>query len=428
VPRTVLSGFMTGIGGIICSLQLPVLLGHSGGAQVVQALSKLPGAVASPNLAALSIGLLTFGVLYKLPGKLTLGIPRPLLALLTASVTCAGLLPLLGLAVPTLGAIPMGLPSMALVPLKASMLGDVLLTALSLAFLGAIDSLLTSLVADSMTSSFHDSNRELVGQGVGNIFAGLFGGNAGAGATMRTVVNVRTGGRTPISGAAHSVVLLAFVLGLGSLARYVPLSCLAAILIKSGLDVVDWDLLKQGRKLPLAETAILSVTFLMTMFVDLIVAVVAGWALAVFLLFFKSSQLQLGQNGVEVFEAADAASAPGAVKEVLDATGDKKATVVLLKGQVAFGAATSLLRDLLPKLLGREVVVLDLSGVQLIDTSAVLSMEELLMKVQDAGGSTYVCGASKGMEGYALLDGLGLAGRAKNASVDDGLAAGLLAA
>merc|ERR550539_1961606 len=125
------------------------------------------------------------------------------------------LLPALGLSVPTLGAIPQGLPILQLPVVTPSLIGPVLTTSLALATLGAIDSLLTSLVSDSMTSSFHDSDRELVGQGIGNAVAGLFGGNAGAGATMRTVVNVRTGGRTPVSGATHSVVLLATVLGLG---------------------------------------------------------------------------------------------------------------------------------------------------------------------------------------------------------------------
>merc|ERR1719456_8721 len=119
-----------------------------------------------------------------------------------------------------LGAIPSGLPKLLIPTFTSAMIGPLLSTSLTLAILGAIDSLLTSLVSDSLTSSFHDSNRELIGQGIGNSVAGLFGGSAGAGATMRTVVNVKTGGRTPVSGATHSAVLLAVVVALGPFAKY----------------------------------------------------------------------------------------------------------------------------------------------------------------------------------------------------------------
>jgi len=427
VPRTVLSGFMTGVGGIICSLQLPVLLGHSGGGQVVTALAKLPGAVANVNMPALGIGFLTLFMLYKFPQRLTFNVPRPLLALVIAGLTDAVVLKSFGIVVPSLGAIPMGLPSIALPAVSPVFLASLAPTALTLAVLGAVDSLLTSLVADSMTSSFHNSDRELVGQGIGNTVAGLFGGHAGAGATMRTVVNVRTGGRTPISGATHSVVLLAAVLGLGSLAQYVPLSCLAAILIKSGLDVVDWALLRRLPGLPRAECLVLAVTFLTTVFVDLIVAVAAGWALAIVMFFFNASKLQLGEKGVQVFDSASASGAPEHIKQTLAAAAAGTA-VVQLKGQLTFGAAAGLLQQLVPKVVGRKAVILELSEVVMIDASAILSLEELLEKVAAEGGKGFVCGANKSMDGINLLGSLDLARSACNKSVEDKLSADLLAA
>jgi len=255
-----------------------------------------------------------------------------------------------------------------------------------------------------MTSSFHDSDRELFGQGIGNFAAGLFGGSAGAGATMRTVVNVRTGGRTPVSGAAHSVVLLAFVTLLGPLAKYIPTSCLAAILIKSGLDVVDWNLLQRIKSVPKAELAIMLITFGMTVFVDLIAAVAVGWALAVFIFFYKSSKLALSNEGVEVKEDESGAS------------------VVYLKGMVTFGAATGLLRELVPKVVGKKAVVIDFSKVTMLDTSAVLSMEELLQKVVDAGGKGYVCGAQRTTQGFNLLEEFKLIESAANESISAPLA------
>jgi len=429
VPRTVLSGFMSGIGGIICSLQVPVLLGCAGGGKVLEALAKIPAAIVRPNPGALGIGILTLFMLYKLPERFTFKVPRPLLALVGASAANALLLPLVGITVPTLGAIPLGLPMLQLPSLQScsALLGDMFFTALMLAVLGAIDSLLTSLVADSMTSSFHDSDRELVGQGIGNAVAGLFGGHAGAGATMRTVVNVRTGGRTPISGATHSVVLLAAVLGLGPLAKHIPLSCLAGILIKSGLDVVDWSLIRRVRGLPKSEVIVMSTTFLMTVFVDLIAAVVVGWFLAVFVFFVNSSKLQLQKEGVQIFESARILEAPEDVRPALEAA-PGRASVVQLRGQVAFGAAVGLLRLLVPKVVGQDAVLIDLSRVVMIDASAILVLEELLEKISAAGGKGYICGARSDLVGIELLKSLDLAGGACNGSVEDRLAAGLLAA
>jgi len=292
-----------------------------------------------------------------------------------------------------------------------------MVTSLALALLGAIDSLLTSLVSDSMTSSFHDSNRELFGQGIGNAIAGLFGGAAGAGATMRTVVNVKTGGRTPISGATHSAVLLFVVAALGPLASNIPTACLAGILIKSGLDVVDWNLLKRIDKIPLAEAAIMFTTFVLTVFVDLILAVVVGWLMGIFLFFYRSTEMQLSPQGLEVFD--DPSSAKGYIKEYLESHGAGDASVVKLKGMVTFGVAVSMMRKLVPTVVGKKKVMIDLSDVKMIDASAVLSIEELLQKIKAAGGETFVCGADSCMDGVDLLTGLDIAQGAINQSVMD---------
>src|SRR5690606_37841810 len=169
-------------------------------------------------------------------------LPAPLAALIIG--TFVGLF----LNAPVLGDIPSGLPALHLPAFERESLLIVLEAAAILAALGAIDSLLTSLVADNVTRTRHESNRELVGQGIGNTVAGLFGGIAGAGATMRTLVNIRTGGRTRLSGMVHAVLLLAIVLGLGPLAAQVPHAALAGILVKVGWDIIDWSYLKNAHR------------------------------------------------------------------------------------------------------------------------------------------------------------------------------------
>jgi SulP family sulfate permease len=166
-------------------------------------------------------------------------------------------------------------------------------TALALAFLGSIDSLLTSLVADSITRTSHDSNRELIGQGIGNTIAGIFGAIPGAGATMRTVVNVRAGGRTSVSGALHALVLLALVLGFGKLAAHIPLAVLAGILLKVGIDIIDWRYLKRIRRAPRAGVIIMLVTLSATVLVDLVTAVAVGVVMACVLFVTRMSDAQM---------------------------------------------------------------------------------------------------------------------------------------
>ena len=163
---------------------------------------------------------------------------------------------------------------------SASTFPIVLEAAVILAALGAIDSLLTSLVADNMTRTRHDSDRELVGQGIGNTLAGLFGAIPGAGATMRTVINIRTGGQTRISGMLHSVLLLAIVISLAPLAELIPHAALASILIKVGYDIIDVAYLKRAHRGPRLDLALMALVLLLTVFVDLITAVAAGVVVA----------------------------------------------------------------------------------------------------------------------------------------------------
>lgn len=232
IPYPVLSGFMSGIGVIIILQQFYPLVGQSGSGSMVTLLTGLPDAVSHLSPAALLLGLGTVAVIYLFP-LLTKKVPSTLVALLVMTVVSL-FIRMDG--VPTIGKIPSGLPLPFFANSKVSLAGldwitilkASIIPGLTLAGLGSIDTLLTSVVADNITKTKHNSNRELIGQGIGNAIAGLFCGLPGAGATMRTVVNVKSGGRTQFSGMVHALLLLAVLLGLGSLVQYVPLSVLAA--------------------------------------------------------------------------------------------------------------------------------------------------------------------------------------------------------
>ena len=239
-PYVVISGFMSGIGIIVMLIQaLPFLGAPSALGGPLGAMRALPEAIANANLSALGVATATLAAGILWPRRLSRLLPGPLVALIVG--TLVGVLWLTD--VPIIGEIPRGLPAFQLELPSAAFLARAFQPALILALLGSVDSLLTSLVADSLTGTQHDSNRELMGQGIGNMISGMFGGLPGAGATMGTVVNIRAGGLTRMSGALRAVFVLAVLLGLGRHLEPIPHAVLAGILIKVGWDIIDWPLL-----------------------------------------------------------------------------------------------------------------------------------------------------------------------------------------
>ena len=208
---------------------------------------------------------------------------------------------LLGLDVPVIGDIPSGLPALTINAMFSVTPSDYLIVlefALILAMLGSIDSLLTSVIADNITKTKHNSNRELIGQGIGNMAAALIGGIPGAGATKGTVVNINAGGKTRLSGALHGLFLLIVLLGAGQYAALVPLSVLAGILIPIGLGIVDYKGIRDLRYVPRADAAVLIVVLLVTVFGDLLQAVGVGIVLASVLYMKQSSDLAEARTSV----------------------------------------------------------------------------------------------------------------------------------
>lgn len=295
-PYPVVSGFMSGVGLIIIILQLFPFAGLSSAKSTWLVLQDLPRLFTDFNVNALLLGLLTVIIYYVFP-YISKAIPSALVALVVASVASF----FLNWDVPLIGEIPSGLPSLqvdVIFSIDASAYSLILEYAIVLAVLGSIDSLLTSVIADNMTKTKHNSNRELIGQGIGNAIAGILGGIPGAGATKGTVININSGGKTRLSGTIHGLFLLAVLLGLSKLAAYIPLSVLAGLLIPIAFKIIDAKGFKQLLVVPKSDAIVLIIVLLITTFGSLIQAVGIGLLLAS-LLFMKQAS-DIAEEGLEV--------------------------------------------------------------------------------------------------------------------------------
>jgi len=396
VPFSVVSGFMSGIGLIIIIIQLAPMIGFDTSKDgVVTALADFPDLVTDPVFHALALGLLALAISVFLPHRFRAYAPPALVALIMGTLAALFLLD----GAPVLGDIPIGLPEAQIPKITSGELGGMLGSALILAILCSIDSLLTSLVADNVTRAHHNSDRELVGQGIGNMFAGFFGAIPGAGATMRTITNVRAGGRTSISGVLHALVLLALVMGLGPLAEDIPSAVLAGILLKVGWDIIDWGYLRRVRRAPRDETLVMLTVLVLTVFVDLITAVGVGVIMASLIAARKLSWQQLAQLRLYPQQDDEAVSDTGGADHALtraeqdlleSANGD--VLLLHLNGPFTYGSAKGMVQLLTGTGDGYKSVVFDFSEVPLIDGSIAMAVEELLHQAREAGQTVIVSG------------------------------------
>ncbi|QNI47380.1 sulfate transporter family protein [Synechococcus sp. A18-25c] len=380
VPYSVVSGFMSGIGVIILTLQIGPLLGINSRGGVLQSLQMVIRDF-EPNPAALIVGLVTLLVVFTTPRRISQWIPSPLLALVLITPLSLLVFPE-GLA--RIGSIPGGGLSFNL-PNWQEQWPLLLRAGLVLAVLGAIDSLLTSLVADNISHTRHRSNRELVGQGIANTVAGLFNGLPGAGATMRTVINIQSGGRTPLSGMTHSIVLLLLLLGAGPLAAGIPTALLAGILIKVGLDIIDWGFLRRAHRLSKKTALVMWSVLLMTVFWDLIGAVVVGMFVANLLTIESITDHQLG--------SMDTGTAHLSTQEqqLLERCGDDL-ILFHLHGPLSFGAAKGISERMM---LVRQyrILLLDITDVPHLGVTASLAIERMVEEAQENNRRVLVTGA-----------------------------------
>ncbi|MDR4493112.1 MAG: SulP family inorganic anion transporter [Nitrospirales bacterium] len=402
MPYPVISGFMSGIGAIIIILQIGPLIGHDAASGVLANLVAIPGFSLTSSGRFLLLGGLALGISALTPKSIGSVIPPPLLALLVCTPLAAWFVP----EAPVIGTVPAGFPSLVLPGVRLEMIPIMIEGACVIALMGAIDSLLTSLVCDNMTRTQHNSNRELIGQGIGNMVSGLFGGLPGAGATMRSVANIRSGGRTPLSGALMGLVLLATLLWLGPLAEQIPLAVLAGILLKVGVDIIDWRFLRHVAEAPRMDVGIMVVVFLVTVLVDLITAVGVGVVLASLLFVKEMADLQLGTMSV-ITKAHEETPLTPEEADVLDRA-QGRIVLIHVDGPMSFGSAKNMVRRLetVPGLKKFTSCILDLSDVPMIDGTAALAIEDMLRIIRAHKQHLFFVGMQPKVE--AVLQGLGV--------------------
>ena len=377
-PYSVISGFMSGIGIIIMVIQVMPFLGLetvSGGP--LNSIRAWPDAFDGFNYQALALGAISLGVGIFWPSRVRKFLPGPLAALVVG--TLAGFLWLNGAS--TIGEVPTGLPVIQIPQLSPGFIAGVLQPAFILALLGSIDSLLTSLVADSLTRTRHNPNRELMGQGLGNLASGLVGGLPGAGATMGTVVNIRAGGRTPVSGVLRSAFVLALVLGIGWITQPIPHAVLAGILMKVGWDIIDWRFITRIRYIRRDYLLIMLVTLVLTVFVDLVTAVALGLIAAGLARAQEEARPELDSVvSVPLLEHTFFSDEVDLLDADLDDEDLYRARIglVSLRGSFSVASANELAQVIGRDIREHEVVIFDFSKTTRMDDSAALVMEQLI--------------------------------------------------
>ncbi|MCP5002850.1 MAG: SulP family inorganic anion transporter [Planctomycetes bacterium] len=418
IPYPVLSGFMTGIGIIIILFQIYPFMGHKSAKTTIDILMDFGRPLSALNLPAIGLGGGTIGIIYLFP-KITKVVPSALVALLAATLTAY----FMKLDVPLIGDIPSGIPSLKiwsifstassmtwtvaapdLAPLSyvsyvvpelsgtgglfsidASMTWMIIQFAATIAALGAIDSLLTSVIADNITKTKHNSHRELMGQGIGNVASALIGGLPGAGATMRTIVNVNAGGKTRLSGLIHGLLLFGILVGLGKYASYIPMCVLAGILITVGIGIVDYHKgLRHLFYVPRADTVILIIVMAITVFGNLIHAVGVGVVLACVLFMKKASDLAERGTTVTPLGSSKEAELWDDGKSIYDEYKDK-IYIKHMSGPMFFGF-TSRFQELMKELdPGIKVLIIRMKSVPYIDQSGVYVLEESILELRMKG-------------------------------------------
>jgi len=382
IPYPVLSGFMTGIGIIIVLFQIYSFLGHASAKDTVAILVNIAEPLSNMNRDAVMLGFLTVAIIYLFP-KLTKAIPSTLVALVVATLVSV----FADMQVPLIGAIPGGIPELKIAEILSvgpDMIWIIIEFALMLAALGTIDSLLTSVIVDNITNTKHNSNQELIGQGIGNIAAAFIGGLPGAGATMRTVVNVNAGGKTRISGLIHGLLLVAILLGLSKYTSYIPLSVLAGILITVGIGIIDYKGLRHLKRVPRADAVILLIVLAITVFGNLLQAVGVGVVLASVLFMKKASDLAESRTSVSELMGFDDGK-PWDDETSLYKRYQGKIYIKHLYGPMFFGF-TSRFQEMI-KELDKDIrlLIIRMDKVPYIDQSGVYAMGEAITDLQGRG-------------------------------------------
>ncbi len=400
LPYPVISGLMTGIGVIIIIQQIFPAAGLDSPSSNPVAILRSLGALQHGVLpGAVLLAAATVALAFALPRFVSV-VPPSLVALVTLTIIAA----MFGISTPTIGDIPGGLPRFIVPHFDFADPKLVITAAFQLAFLGSIDALTTSLVADNITRTHHDSNRELVGQGLGNMAAALFGGIPGAGASMRTVINIKAGGRHRSSGVIHALFLLAVLLGLSSVVRYIPHAVLAGILISAGLGIIDYRSFAHLRSAPRADSAVMLLVVALTIFTDLITAVGIGMVAASLVFMASIAGIMEQRTKLTLVEDepwADEVEIPQALK--------KRLLIKHVDGPLFFGFAQAL-RKVSSQVTDGRMLVLRMERVSYMDQSGVYALQDVLVDLKAANLRVLLVGLPPGqidrLEAMQVVPGL----------------------
>ncbi|WP_199246265.1 SulP family inorganic anion transporter [[Phormidium] sp. ETS-05] len=389
MPYTVISGFMSGIGLIMIILQIGPFLGQKSGAGVIGTLQKLPEFIANIDIIETGLAAMTVAIIFAMPSKYKRIVPPQLVALIAGTVISLWVFP--NADIRRIGEIPMGLPTLQMPVFSVDQLRVMLVNGVVLGMLGCIDTLLTSVIADSLTRTHHDSDKELIGQGIGNLISGLCGGLPGAGATMGTVVNIQAGAKTALSGLTRATILLVVVLWAAGLTQNIPMAVLAGIALKVGIDIIDWDFLKRAHVVSLKGAAIMYGVILLTVFVDLIVAVGVGVFVANILTIQRLSDIQ-AKDVKAITDADDEILLNSEEKELLKKA-EGRILLFYLSGPMVFGVSKAIAREQ-AAIVNYKALVLDLSDVPLLGVTSSLVIESAIKDACDQGRHVFIVGAA----------------------------------
>lgn len=407
MPYTVISGFMSGIGIILIVLQLGPMLGQAAPAGgVLGTLQNLPALLGSIQLEETILGALSLLILFFLPARLKRYMPPQLVALIVGTLVSIWVFN--NVDIRRIGEIPTGLPELMMPTFSAAQWQLMLVDAIVLGLLGCIDALLTSVIADSLTRTQHNSDKEVIGQGIGNVMSGLFGGLPGAGATMGTVVSIQAGARTALSGLVRAAILLVVVLWAAELTSVIPLAVLAGIAMKVGIDIIDWSFLRRAHAISGKGALITYSVIALTVFVDLIAAVGIGLFVANVMTVTRLASLQ--EDDVKVSNGIDGVQLDLTTyeKDMLESA-EGCVVVFQLHGAMIFGASRAISRKN-SEIEGCAGLVVDMSKVTHLGVSSALALEEAILDIKRAGLTVYLVADKEGQP-MKRLRSMGVIGR-----------------
>ena len=368
ISYPVISGFTSGIGVLIILSQIEPLFGAT--------LPELSLSFSTISTANTLVGLLCLLVLFLWPQQYSRVVPASIIVVLGATLFYL----LSGTEMPVVGAISSELPSFNFPTWDSYLAGEMLQSALLIATLSTLDSLMTSLTVDSISNDLHDSDQELVGQGIGNIIAGLFGALPGGGATMRTVTNLRAGGTTPLSGILHALFILAIVLWAGEYTAYIPVVVLAAILTHVGINIIDWNFLKRVHQIPLFSVSLMLSTMVMAIAFNLVTAVLVGTFIANLVTIRRLSEIQL--DNIKWFTAQDEHLSK--TERALLTTLNDDVLLLSISGPIGFGVARGL-KQSVSKVDENKTLLIDLTDARFVGITSTIAIEEIIMNYQKEG-------------------------------------------